>query len=171
MWWPILLNNLGGPTNSWLWLFFPSWCHQQCTPLSLLSLWSVCCFFFTSISVFVILFFIYLLHVQPPFLHNFVFLISFSQCSSSSLSASSTFFALSSSVFLLFLYGMIEAKLGNELGFQCALVSHSCHLLLCWETKIYMNKVWECVSTFYWWTQEVLWIVVCSLHRDPLRVS
>jgi len=36
---------------------------------------------------------------------------------------------------------MIEAKLGNELGFQHALISHSCHLLLWRETKKYMNKV------------------------------
>ena len=38
------------------------------------------------------------------------------------------------------LYGMIEAKLPNELGFLCALNSHS-YLLLWQETKKYMNKV------------------------------
>jgi hypothetical protein len=48
---------------------------------------------------------------------------------------------LSSSVFLLFLYGMIETKLCNELGFLCTLILHSCHLLMWRETNKYMDKV------------------------------
>jgi predicted SprT family Zn-dependent metalloprotease len=65
---------------------------------------------------------------------------------------------------------MIEAKLGNELGFLRALISHSCHLFLWHETKKYMNKDLEYVSAFHWWFQEVLEVEVCSLHHDPLRV-
>ena len=61
---------------------------------------------------------------------KFNFLISFSVCSSTSLSSASTLFVLSSSAFLLFQYVMIEAKLVNELGFLCALIMHSCHLFL-----------------------------------------
>jgi hypothetical protein len=40
-----------------------------------------------------------------------------------------------------FLYGMIEAKLGNELGFLRASITHRCHLLFWRETKKYMNNI------------------------------
>jgi hypothetical protein len=38
-------------------------------------------------------------------------------------------------------YDMIEAKLGNELGFLRALISCSCHLLVWKKRNKYMNKV------------------------------
>jgi len=101
------------------------------------SLWSVCSFFYY-----------HLLLLYPPHLFAAYVTINFAKFNLPhqlfyyffftvfiSLSAASNFFVLPSSVFLLFLYDMIEAKLGNELGILHALISCSCHLLVWRETN------------------------------------
>jgi hypothetical protein len=132
----------------------PQWCPPPPPPITVFSLWSVFSFYISP-SIVLFLLFIYLLHLWPQSLQtSFTFLLNFLTIFIH-FDVGSQYLLVLLSVFQLFLHIMIEAKLGNELGFVHTVILWSYCPLVSWETNKYMNKLLECVSAVQWCTQEV----------------
>ena len=137
VWWLLILEQ-NGRYHSIVNVITFSFTRQpeQYFTVTTSSLWSVCSFFtFNPISfVFFSSFICYTCNYHRCKISSSSSVSSL--CSSSSLLVASTFFVLPSSVSLLFLYGTIEAKLRNELGFLRASISQLVVICLCGEKQI-----------------------------------